>query len=268
MLNSKLAMKKRLLHKYRLEPASASASRGFYETKASPAPSAPVAVDSPALVTIDSPTQVSVYSPGTIDDVSAAPIAVEKYKEETIDVETVSDNTPSSTPPPSANNQHINSDNTLAEPTQVVSKPSLEQVIARCRLKSGEGMIEPSHSATRNCKSAIESLRDVVKNVTSASNPPAATELMSSASSRVDNNCSHSSKRYLTPHAKTILSEWFRKHLYRPYPTHEEKKDLAALCGISSSKVDTWFANKRNRTHNTRKFPPKYSQVLNYCCSE
>ena len=122
-----------------------------------------------------------------------------------------------------------------------------------------------------NSKSALESLREVVNSVTTADDersPSPSTPLDEDRASNIDtesdNNSTQASKRYLSSHAKTILNEWFRKHLYRPYPTYEEKKELASLCGISASKVDTWFANKRNRTHNTKKLPPKYSHLFSF----
>jgi len=216
MLNSKLAMKKRLMHKYKIEPLNGSSNSTAAEHKAAEPEPTPAAEDN---------------------------------KEELIDVETVCAQSPSesatledlptrSSPEPSKCSPSTN------------TKPSLEQVVARCHQKSSELVSD----LTQN-KSVIESLQDVVKNVTSSSPEP----------SDAAESCSEhtaSSKRYLSPKAKFILNEWFKEHEYRPYPTYEEKKELASLCGISSVRVDTWFANTRNRTHNTKKLPPKYSHLL------
>ena len=62
----------------------------------------------------------------------------------------------------------------------------------------------------------------------------------------------------LNEEPRRILNEWFEAHVDNPYPTEEEKQQLAFQCGISVSQVKSWFANKRNRTNNTRKQVPNY----------
>jgi len=52
---------------------------------------------------------------------------------------------------------------------------------------------------------------------------------------------------FLTDKAREILSCWFENHLSDPYPSEEEKKELAASCGITVLQVNYWFGNKRNR---------------------
>ncbi|WAR17302.1 PBX3-like protein [Mya arenaria] len=58
--------------------------------------------------------------------------------------------------------------------------------------------------------------------------------------------------------AKSILSEWYEQHIDNPYPTEEEKIQLAEHCRISVNQVKSWFANKRNRTNNTKRQVPNY----------
>ncbi|WAR17300.1 PBX3-like protein [Mya arenaria] len=58
--------------------------------------------------------------------------------------------------------------------------------------------------------------------------------------------------------AKSILSEWYEQHIDNPYPTEEEKIQLAEHCRISVNQVKSWFANKRNRTNNTKRQIPNY----------
>lgn len=234
MLNSKLAMKKRLLHKYRIEP-----SKNSLDHK------------------ISNVSQLNSSESGH----SVTPEQENKdiVVDEPIDVETVTIQLPTFHPTNCSLVDTSDTDTVFVPCRNLnqVSKPSLEEVVARCHLKSSEVTVESNDLS----KSAIESLRDVVNNVSTIESPPSSRH--SSTDSEPTTPIPSSTKRSLTPHAKSILSEWFRKHLYRPYPTFEEKKELADLCGISSSKVDTWFANKRNRTHNTKKLPPKYSSLLN-----
>ena len=234
MLNSKIAMKKRLLHKYKLEPVNPSSGTTFLHDRFSQQ---------------KSPIKTSANE--------------ESCDEEPIDVETVSS---SHTPDvDTINDEGADCEARRDSDEQVTpaQKPSLEQVVARCRLKSCETAAEVSEQ-DKSPKSAIESLKDVVNNVSSSADQTMLddSEHSVNSSGEMGSHCSQGIKRYLSPQAKSILSEWFRKHLYRPYPTFEEKRELAARCGISSSKVDTWFANKRNRTHNTKKFPSKYSHIF------
>ncbi|XP_071109109.1 uncharacterized protein [Haliotis cracherodii] len=64
--------------------------------------------------------------------------------------------------------------------------------------------------------------------------------------------------KLLTPAAKKILTDWYDSHQENPYPTEEEKDELADIAQISSAQVKSWFANKRSRNNNTRKQIPNY----------
>ncbi|XP_067664993.1 mucin-2-like [Haliotis asinina] len=64
--------------------------------------------------------------------------------------------------------------------------------------------------------------------------------------------------KLLTPAAKKILTDWYESHQENPYPTEEQKEELADLAQISSAQVKSWFANKRSRNNNTRKQIPNY----------
>lgn len=52
--------------------------------------------------------------------------------------------------------------------------------------------------------------------------------------------------------ALSVMNEWYEEHAENPYPTKAEKDDIAKRGGISLAQVKSWFANKRNRSHNTR----------------
>ncbi|KAF4312173.1 Homeobox [Botryosphaeria dothidea] len=52
----------------------------------------------------------------------------------------------------------------------------------------------------------------------------------------------------LPKEATNTLKEWFQRHADSPYPTDEEKSDLAGLTGLSSAQISNWFINARRRT--------------------
>jgi hypothetical protein len=57
---------------------------------------------------------------------------------------------------------------------------------------------------------------------------------------------------------RAILNEWYDQHSENPYPSEEEKADLAEKCDMSVLQVRSWFANKRSRANNTRRQVPNY----------
>lgn len=63
---------------------------------------------------------------------------------------------------------------------------------------------------------------------------------------------SKSRSRQLNGRAVDIMTNWYDRHIDNPYPTDEEKEALADLGGLSLGQVKAWFANKRNRTNNTK----------------
>ena len=62
----------------------------------------------------------------------------------------------------------------------------------------------------------------------------------------------------LSDAAKNVLNQWYEDHITNPYPSEEEKQLLAKHCGITVSQVKSWFANKRNRSNNTKRQVPNY----------
>lgn len=58
--------------------------------------------------------------------------------------------------------------------------------------------------------------------------------------------------RALSPAALAVMSAWYDQHEDNPYPTDLEKHDMAERGGISMAQVKAWFANKRNRSLNTK----------------
>ncbi len=42
-----------------------------------------------------------------------------------------------------------------------------------------------------------------------------------------------------------VLVEWIEDHPFNPYPTKQEKQQLAALSGMTLRQLNDWFANAR-----------------------
>lgn len=58
--------------------------------------------------------------------------------------------------------------------------------------------------------------------------------------------------RQISRNAIRMMEQWYEQHLDHPYPTVIEYEDLACAGDINISQVKKWFANKRNRSNNTR----------------
>ncbi|CAF0798879.1 unnamed protein product [Brachionus calyciflorus] len=52
--------------------------------------------------------------------------------------------------------------------------------------------------------------------------------------------------------ATKIMKEWYEKNLHNPYPTDDERRTMAEQGEINENQVKAWFANKRNRSCNTK----------------
>ena len=51
----------------------------------------------------------------------------------------------------------------------------------------------------------------------------------------------------ISKEARTILSEWFKQNVTKPYPKQQEKEQLSLQTGLSLKTVDNWFINERSR---------------------
>lgn len=63
---------------------------------------------------------------------------------------------------------------------------------------------------------------------------------------------SKAKSRQLNTRAVEIMTDWYERHIDNPYPNDDEKQALADLGGLTLGQVKAWFANKRNRTNNTK----------------
>ena len=58
--------------------------------------------------------------------------------------------------------------------------------------------------------------------------------------------------RQLNVKATELMNKWYEDHVDSPYPNDEQKIVLATEGGITLAQVKAWFANRRNRTNNTK----------------
>ncbi|XP_044593209.1 homeobox protein extradenticle-like [Cotesia glomerata] len=54
-------------------------------------------------------------------------------------------------------------------------------------------------------------------------------------------------RRNFSKQASDVLNDYFYEHLSNPYPSDDDKEELARQCGITVSQVSNWFGNKRIR---------------------
>lgn len=64
---------------------------------------------------------------------------------------------------------------------------------------------------------------------------------------RPDNEKFRSKRRTLSDQGKQVLLQWFDTHLDNPFPSAEEKEELAIKACASVEQVTTWFINARAR---------------------
>jgi len=58
-------------------------------------------------------------------------------------------------------------------------------------------------------------------------------------------------RRNFSKNSTEVLNQYFYQHLSNPYPSEEEKEELAKKCAITVSQVSNWFGNKRIRYKKT-----------------
>eukprot|EP00956_Cyclotella_meneghiniana_P029386 scaffold70922_cov33-Cyclotella_meneghiniana.AAC.1 len=52
-------------------------------------------------------------------------------------------------------------------------------------------------------------------------------------------------RRYYAKSSTECLLKWYADHETNPYPSNEEKQELATASGLSVERVIQWFTNKR-----------------------
>ncbi|THD26618.1 Irx [Fasciola hepatica] len=143
----------------------------------------------------------------------------------------------------------------------------------RAKARNRSGALESTQSENTNSSSGCDFFPDSLaerKSSELAWTPPGADGDLSENSELESQNqqatCSTSSHlssmrhRPLNRNALRQMRQWYEAHIDRPYPTTAEKMQLAELGGIKISQVNSWFANQRTRSCNTR--PKKKLQRL------
>ena len=59
-----------------------------------------------------------------------------------------------------------------------------------------------------------------------------------------------------------LLNKWYDENIHDPYPKKAVQEYIALHGGITIQQVKAWFANKRNRSHNTR--PQRQQRAVRY----
>jgi len=62
--------------------------------------------------------------------------------------------------------------------------------------------------------------------------------------------------------ARTLLKAWFIAHAQDPYPSHEEKINLAREGGISMKQLENWLTNTRGRIWKKMQDEPKFDSEI------
>ncbi|ALC38547.1 CG11617 [Drosophila busckii] len=70
---------------------------------------------------------------------------------------------------------------------------------------------------------------------------------------------SRAAKRLFTPDIKRMLKDWLVRRRENPYPSREEKKQLAAETGLTYTQICNWFANWRRKLKNSEREKAKKS---------
>ena len=60
-----------------------------------------------------------------------------------------------------------------------------------------------------------------------------------------------------TKRVQKVLKDWLKNNMHNPYPSQQQKEQLAREAGITSKQVQIWFSNRRTRMKNKK--PKKLS---------
>ncbi len=125
----------------------------------------------------------------------------------------------------------------------VISSPQVKKWMANKRVRAGNTL--PFNGAIHPKKlQKLIQIQEIAKIMSP--------QEQEAASKQITTPAKHS-KRLLNPQAVETMNRWYYEHLHYPYPNDDEKVWLAKEGDINISQVTCWFANKRNRSNNTRK---------------
>jgi hypothetical protein len=138
--------------------------------------------------------------------------------------------------------------------------------------------VQPKTAATEVPSTSISDIIELVKTAspitpepTKPTTPPTG-RVIKKAKRRcptkiVDNKIVAKNKP-LDPFSVNVMNTWYLQHVDHPYPSDEEKDQLALEGNISATQVKSWFSNKRNRSNNTKPRNEKRKledQIVQFC---
>ena len=113
-----------------------------------------------------------------------------------------------------------------------------------CAESEAEGLWEQADSVIVSTISACEDLRKECEGIEKSLMEFCGNLINNQEWPEAEGGESKHSKRYTTRQVK-ILNKWFKRS---PFPTPEDKSDIAVLTNLSYIQVESWFNNKRKRT--------------------
>jgi hypothetical protein len=151
---------------------------------------------------------ITVPPPTTVSPIY--PIVDKEHEHEWINVETFSDMKTHTYPPTSMQS------NITTAPTQTVPTLTAKNKSSKSKLKTPKRRLDEDSDSY-------------------SSSPP----LTQSDSSK--------KRSRLPPNSVAIFRHWLFNHLESPYPSEEEKEELASKAGLRITQVNNWFTNARRR---------------------
>lgn len=76
-------------------------------------------------------------------------------------------------------------------------------------------------------------------------------QLLASACATIPTTMARRSRSNLPKAAVAILKDWLQDHQSNPYPSEDDKLDLAARTGLRTKQINYWFMNARKRILNS-----------------
>ena len=121
---------------------------------------------------------------------------------------------------------------------------SLSEIMLRCTHEMGSKLIiSPSKSSNPRCAETPYTLEQKMASLEDTMKRKLGSELLS-----IQVQIAEKRRRMnFSCEAVETLKRWFSAHSLKPYPTEQEKDELAKEAGITVNQVTNWFINMRKR---------------------
>ena len=146
---------------------------------------------------------------------------------------------------------------TPANPNPVTSCSSCVALFRECSLARGEKRqaagfetVTPVFGHLHGVTERAEERPGVDSQIQKLGNSPHDDEPRGVQSASGSHNNINNKKQFSRKGAK-MLRDWFHQHQEWPYPTHEQKTELARESGFTRKQVSDWFTNARRRQKQT-----------------